>query len=97
MEIQAEIHLQRRQLPEAESLYQKILDRRREKLGLDNPSTAMTLCRLGLVTALQGDRAAGSEMCRQALDISRHSVGPNHPVTIEIRKIASAFSAAAGE
>jgi tetratricopeptide (TPR) repeat protein len=92
MDVLAEIHLQRKQYREAESLYQKIFDRRRETLGLDNPSTAMTLGRLGLVKALQGDRVAGSRMCREALDISHRAVGPDHPTTTELRKVVSALS-----
>jgi nephrocystin-3 len=91
MDVLAEIHLRKERYAKAEALYQGILDRRREIIGLEDTSVAMTLSRLGLVKALQGDLANGTKLCQEALDICHRTVGSDHPVTLEIASVITAL------
>lgn len=92
MDMLAEIYRIREQYPQAEAIQRTNYERRMQTLGLNNRNTAMTLGRIGLLRILQKDVQGGLPLCQQALAILEQTVGPDHPDSVEIRKIIQAIN-----
>jgi tetratricopeptide (TPR) repeat protein len=70
--------------PDAESLYQRVWDIRRENLGEKNQSVAFSVEKLADIYQAEKKYADAEKLYSQSLDISRQNLGPQH---LEIARI----------
>ena len=71
---------------EAEPLYQRALQIRKQVLGASHPSTATSLNNLALLYRAQGKYDEAEPLYYHALQIREEVLGANHPNTVTIRE-----------
>ncbi len=71
------------QASEAEHLFEKALEGRREKKGDDHPETLETINDFGVLRREQKQYKEAESLLRQALDGRQHKLGNNHPACFE--------------
>jgi len=72
-----------RQYDEAESLFQEVLERRKEKLGIEHPKTLETLNDFGILRLEQQRYAEAESLLREALIGRQRKLGDDHPACSE--------------